>query len=58
MIAKFLNIDKIWHRGIVKYLQKKGLTPREIHADMVNTLGDDAPGLLTMQKWAAEFKRG
>ena len=30
----------------------------EIHAHMVNSLGDDTPGLLTMQKWAAEFKRG
>ena len=25
---------------------------------MVDTLGDDAPGLSTIQKWAAEFKRG
>ena len=29
----------------------------EIHADMVNTLRDDALGLSTVQKWAAEFKR-
>ena len=26
--------------------------------DMVATLRDDAPALLTVQKWAAEFKRG
>ena len=37
---------------------KKKLTPREIRADMVDTLGDDAPGLSTMQKWAAERKKG
>ena len=25
---------------------------------MVSTLGDDAPALSTVKKWAAEFKRG
>ena len=30
----------------------------ENHADMIDTLGDDAPGFSTEQKWAAEFKRG
>ena len=51
-------MDKIWHRGVIRYLQKKGLTTKEIHADMVSTLGDDAPALSTVKKWAAEFKRG
>ena len=32
-------MNKIWHRGIIKYLQKKGLAPKDIHADMVATLG-------------------
>lgn len=53
-----MKMDKIWHRGVIKYLQKKGLTPKDIHADMVATLGDDAPALSTVKKWAAEFKRG
>ena len=51
-------MDKIWHRGVIRYLQKKGLTTKEIYADMVSTLGDDAPALSTVKKWAAEFKRG
>ena len=51
-------MDKIWHRGVIRYLQKKGLTTKEIHTDMVSTLGDDAPDLSTVKKWAAEFKRG
>ena len=50
-------MDKIWHRGVIRYLQKKGLTTKEIHADMVSTLMDDAPALSTVKKWAAEFKR-
>ena len=51
-------MDNIWHRGVIKYLQKRGLTPKEIHAAMADTFGDNAPGLSTMQKWAVEFKRG
>ena len=53
-----LNMDKIWHGGVIRYLQKKGLTTKEIHADMVSTLGDDAPALSTVKKWATELKRG
>ena len=51
-------MDKIWHHVVIRYLQKKGLMAKEIHTDMVSTLGDDAPALSTMKKWAAEFKRG
>ena len=51
-------MDKIWHRGVIRYLQKRGLTTKEIHSKMVSTLGDDAPALSTVKKWAAEFKRG
>ena len=51
-------MDKIWPCGVIKYLQEKGLTPTKIHADMVDALGDDATSLSTVQKWAAEFKRG
>ena len=50
-------MDKIWHCGVIRYLQKKGLTTKEIHADIVSTLGDDAPALSTVKKWAAEFMR-
>ncbi|KAL7374618.1 hypothetical protein ABVT39_004094 [Epinephelus coioides] len=51
-------MDKIWLRGVIKYLQKKEFAPKDIQADVVATLGDDAPALSTVQKWAAEFKRG
>ena len=52
-----MKMDKIWHRDVIKYLQKKELTTKDIHADMVATLGDDAPALSTVKKWAAEFKK-
>ena len=51
-------MDKIWLDGIIRYWPKKGLAPKEIHADMVATLGYDASALSTVKKWAAEFKRG
>ena len=51
-------MDKICHRGVIRYLQKKGLTAKEIHTDTISTLGDDAPALSTVKKWAAKFKRG
>ncbi|KAL5005885.1 hypothetical protein ScPMuIL_017043, partial [Solemya velum] len=52
--------------GESKYLQpylsntcrKKGLTPKNIHSDMVATLRNNAPALSTLQKWTDEFKRG
>lgn len=34
-------MDKVWHHGAIKYLQKKPLAPKDIHADMVIILGDD-----------------
>lgn len=34
-------MDKVWHHGAFKYLQKKPLAPKDIHADMVTILGDD-----------------
>ena len=50
-------MNKIWQSGIIRYLQKKRLTPKEIHADMIAILGDHAPALSAVKKWAAEFKR-
>ena len=51
-------MEKTWHRGVIRYLQKKDLTTKEIYTDIVSTLGNDAPALSTVKKWAAEFKRG
>ena len=51
-------MDAIWLCGVMRYLQKKELAFKEIHADVVATLGDDAPALSTLKKWAAYFKKG
>ena len=50
-------MDKICDCGIIKYLQKKGLVPKDIHVNMVATIIPyDVPALSTVKKWAAEFK--
>ena len=51
-------MDKIGERAVIQYLYGKGLTPKNIHNDMVATLGKDAPSYATVKRWVAEFKRG
>ncbi|XP_041354235.1 protein GVQW3-like [Gigantopelta aegis] len=51
-------MDNISHHAVIRYLGLNGLTPKEIHEDMVVTLGEDAPSYSMVKKWAAEFKHG
>ena len=51
-------MEKIEYRAVIKYLNLKGLTPTQIHDDMVIILGDDAPSFATVKRWVADFKRG
>ena len=51
-------MDKIGERAVIQYLHKKGLTPKDIHNDMVATLGKDAPSYATVKRWVVEFKCG
>ena len=51
-------MDKIGEREVIQYLHKEGLTPNDIHNDMVATLRKDAPSYATVKRWVAEFKRG
>lgn len=53
-----LEMDKIEHRAVIKYLYKKGLSSKEIHLEMTNTLEDSAPAYSTVKKWVADFKNG
>jgi transposase len=41
-------------RAVIKYLHMKGLSPQQIHEDMMEVLGGQA----TVYRWAAELKRG
>ena len=51
-------MDNISHRAIIRYLGLEGLTPKEIHEDMVVTLGENAPSYSMVKKEDAELKRG
>lgn len=35
----FPKMEKLEHCEVIKYLYKKGLTPKQIHEDRANTLG-------------------
>ena len=50
-------MDNIGERAVIQYLYKKGLTPKDIHNDMVALLGKDAPSYATVKRWVVEFKR-
>ena len=33
------------------------MSPKEIHSDLMETLGKEFPSYITVKKWAAEFRR-
>ena len=49
-------MDKIEHRAVIKLLMTKGLKAMEIHNEMVNVLGDDAPSKTILSKWTLKFQ--
>ena len=51
-------MEKVEVRAVIKYLCKKGMSPKEIHEDFMETLGKESPSYSTVKKWAAEFRRG
>ena len=52
------KMDKFEIRVAIKYFYKKGMLPKEIHEDFMETLGKESPSYNTVKKWEAEFKRG
>ena len=43
-------MDNVANRSVIRYLGLKGLTPKEVHEDMVATLGAEAPSYSTVKK--------
>ena len=50
-------MEKLEIGVVIKYFCKKGIPPKEIHENFMETLGNESP-YITVKKWAAEFKRG
>src|ERR1043166_3927749 len=53
-----VKMEAIEVRAVVKYFLKKGLTAKVIHADFVETLGNNASAYSTVTKWVREFGMG
>jgi len=52
----FSNIET---RAVIKIFSPlQGKAPKEIHAILIETLGEHAPSYATVKKWEAQFKRG
>ena len=48
----------ITHCVVLCYLSLNGLTPKEIHEDMMVTPGENDPSNSMVKDWDAEFNRG
>ena len=55
--AIHLQMEKLEIRAIIKYFCNKGMPPKEIHEDFMETPGKESPSYSTVKKWTAEFKR-
>ncbi|XP_014486230.1 PREDICTED: histone-lysine N-methyltransferase SETMAR-like [Dinoponera quadriceps] len=51
-------MDKIEYRSVIKFLNLKGETSKEIKAQLDFVYGDSAPSFTTVKVWVAQFKRG
>jgi len=43
-------------RAVIKFFILQGKAPKEIHAILTETLGEDAPSYATVKHWMAQFK--
>lgn len=51
-------MDKTEFRAVIKHFYLKGLTPKEIKAELDEVHGTSAPVFATVYNWVNEFKRG
>lgn len=58
MAARKVFFEKNEHRTVIKYLFLKGLSGKQIHEDMQETMKDECPSYATVKNWVAKFKRG
>ena len=50
------NNFKTW--AVIKFFFLQDKAPKEIHAILIETLGEHAPLYATVKNWVAQFKRG
>jgi len=44
-------------RAVIKFFSLQGKVRKEIHAILIETLGEHAPSYATIKNWVAQFKR-
>ena len=54
--ARFQQHRDAWCHQVFFFLQGKAL--KEIHAILIETLGENAPSYVTVKNWVVRFKRG
>jgi len=52
------DFNNIETRAVIKFFFLQGKAPKEIHAILIETLGEHAPLYATVKNWVAQFKRG
>jgi len=52
------DFNNIETRAAFKFFFLQGKVPKEIHAILIETLGEHAPSYATVKYWVAQFKRG
>ena len=51
-------MEMVEQRAVIKYLQKKGMLPSQIHEEMMATLGESAVSYGIVKRWFRTFKCG
>ena len=54
--ATNIKMDIIVARGVLKYLQKRGMIPSEINEGMVQIFSKDSSSYATVKTWTVEFR--
>jgi len=52
------DFNNIETRAVIKFFFLQGKAPKEIHAILIETLGEHAPLYATFKNWVVQFKRG
>jgi len=52
------DFNNIETRAVIKFFFLRGKAPKEIHAILIEILGEYAPSYATVKNWVAQFKRG
>ena len=51
------DFNNIETRAVINFFSLQGKAPKEIHAILIETLGEHAPSYVTVKNWVTQFKR-